>query len=197
MSDTNPEPLSQTVQPFGVYVQPGIGNAYPELKKQELALIVKAGTIPWLPQGWLDAVRDLDKSNPSALIKFAPSGTFKANGTPAFLNSPERVKVWDDLAASSSRAQMLYAQDQAAAGKAELEALYAKAAFWDSAYNIAVAIRDAPKTVLTAGADLISDNITNLAKKLLLPALIVGTVALIWYNKEAIAKMVGGKIAKV
>ena len=184
-----------SAQDLGLYLLPGVGSAWPELKKIEFELIEKTGkTLIWLPQGWLNAAQDLDRANPGALLKFnTTSGT--GNIVPPFLNTPEKIAVWNSLRQASDDAQKSYAANEAATGRAIINSKLAQAAFWDGAYNLAVTIRDVPKTVISAAGDFASDVTTTALKKFVVPVAIIAGVALLWYNRGAISSLVGKKIA--
>lgn len=179
---------------FGVYLLPGLGTGYPELKALELKLLTeRVGKIPWLPQGWLSSVQSLDKENPGAVVKIATSKAMKLDAT-SFLNTDEKIKFWDELAAASNSIQMKYAANQAAAGKAELDGLYARATFWNAAYNIAVAIRDAPKNVIATAGEWTGDLLWTTVKKFAIPLVIVGVGIVIWQNRASFSKAIGKKV---
>jgi hypothetical protein len=185
---------------WGVYIQPGIGRAYPELNAQLYAMYRdKVRKIPWLPSGWYDAVMGLGTQFPNDQIRIAPA--YMGDGVRANVNAPdwldtkEKRDAWQAISNDVLKTVQLYAAGQAAAGKAELDSLYAKAAFWNSAYEIAVKVRDFPKEVVGAVAGAANDvagGVVSVAlKKLAIPLLVVGVGALVWYNRSALARAAG------
>lgn len=168
---------------YGVYIQPSIGQAYPELNvKLQKLFLDKVSKIPWLPQGWYDAQAGIQAANPSDQVRIAP--VYRADGiainplAPSWLDTKEKRDIWQNLCDQCNAAIMKYAAGQAAAGAAELDYLYAKAAFWGAAYNAAVFVRDIPSEI-TEG---VSDVGVGVIKKALPLLLIAGVgVAVLIY----------------
>lgn len=132
---------------LGVWISPGLGMGYPALKATLDRLYAeRVAHLPWVPGTWLDNVRSLQKDRPNDLVRPYPAlgtrGAFNADHG-VFVDTQEKALVWNEIAAAADRAIAKYAQDQQAAGKAELDSLIASAEFWTAAYNIAVSIRDA------------------------------------------------------
>ncbi len=135
---------------LGVFLQPGLGTAYPELKAILGKLYRdKVSKLPWLPANWLTEVEALQTANPTALIRL--DSVLMANGTvrtssnaggpiPLWLSSvPDRTKAWQMLFDATNEAIVAYARNEQMKGKAQLDQLYAKAEFWDTAYRVALA----------------------------------------------------------
>ncbi len=143
---------------YGVTVIPGLGMAYAELKPIMADLFTKrAAIIPWIDNGWVSAVSTLQKNNPNDLVVANPSNGKSgiANKTaPSWQNAEQRA-VWTEFASVCQSAIAAYAQGQQEAGKSALNGLYRNAAFWDRAYKIAVATRDAvPNAIGFVGSSL-------------------------------------------
>lgn len=174
---TTPD-IKTTTQNLGIFLQPGIGNAYPELKKIEMALLRdKVSKLPWVPQGWIESVSDLDAQNPDAIVRVSYKKTLNVYGAPKFLQNDERQNIWDEIAVASGTAQGEYAKGQAAAGKAELDKLYARAAFWNAAYNVAAVVGAVPAK-LAEGAGKVASETAMSAVKAFFPVLIIGGMVL-------------------
>lgn len=146
-----------TERRLGVWLGTGLGNAWPEVK--DLAAKIygdRVAGLPWVPSGWLTEVRALQLANPQDVVR--PSPAVLVSGlpypdAPAWIDSTEKRQVWQDLFQAFNEALGAYAADKAAAGRAELNRLWAAAAFWDFAYRAAVAIRDAPANLVATVAD--------------------------------------------
>lgn len=148
---------------LGVFVQPGLATAWPELR-DILGRIYsdKVQTLPWIPRDWLGRVQALEKANTGALVRIA--GPF--NGAPTWADSAAKQAAWSAIADQANSAVYQYSIGKAAAGRAELETLYAKAAFWNSAYSIAVAIRDLPANLVGGALSGAGDVAGGILKKL-------------------------------
>jgi len=123
---------------LGMYALP-YGTRYPELVTLLQTLYdEKVAPINWLPSNWGSDVRALNggtdaNGNRWVLIPAPASGPLLAG----WLNTPEKRAWWDQFAMAATGAVGRYAANDAKAGAAELDAAYKRAAFWDTAYNIA------------------------------------------------------------
>lgn len=184
---------------LGVYVQPGIGEAYPELAAQVRRIMVeKVSKIPFLPAGWLDEVLAIIDTNPPTLVKIYP--VFKSDGVttnelaPTFATySPEAAKVWQELSEVTRLAQFNYAAGKVEEGRAVMDAAYARAAFWDTAYNVAVWIRDAPGNAVNAVATGTMSFAWSFIKRTWWVWALLAVGALVWFNRGALARAAGRK----
>jgi hypothetical protein len=184
---------------LGVYVQPGIGQAYPELAMSVRDIMVeRVSKIPFLPAGWLDEVLRLIDTQPLTLVKVYPA--LKADGvTPNDLapswvkESPERLKVWQELSEITRLAQFNYAQARVEEGRAIMAKANADAAFWDRAYNVAVFIRDAPGNAVSAVAGGALSFVGSFPTKTWWVWAIVGVLAFAWFARGSIAAKVARK----
>lgn len=183
---------------LGVYIQPGIGTAYPELNKLLQAFFKsKVSTIPWLPAGWMDSQAGLQASYAGDQVRIAP--VFKGDGSisplaPSWLDTPEKRQFWQELFKRSNEIVTAYAAGEAAKGKVLLDKLYAEAAFWDRAYNVAVFVRDLPKTVVGAAGDFASGIVGEFLKKFWIPLLVVGVGFIVYTNRAGLAKAAGRRL---
>lgn len=139
----------------GLYVTPGTAGAYPELKRIVGDIAAdRVAQWPWVPSSWIGTYRNLQAGNPLDLVKPAP-----ARGIiPAFCNSPEKVALWNQLAAKVEAAVALYAKGQADAGAVEMQRLYADVDFWNEGFGAkliaaATAVRDLPANAVGAVLD--------------------------------------------
>lgn len=130
-----------TADALGVWIAPGIGLAYPELKTQLAALHNERVTLfNFLPSGWAAAVANLQKAHPNDLVRLSPG--LAANGdiirsNPDWLTqNGEVASAWHKAFMSETKAITDYARKQQEAGKAELDRLYREAAFWNKAYTL-------------------------------------------------------------
>ncbi len=138
---------------YGLTLQPGLGTGYPDLKSVVDTIInTRIGGLPWLPDGWLEAYALLKKQNPGDVIQLYPS-----NGTAGNKNieapdwqTAEQRTAWTAAALEIHKSIQKYAAGKQDEGRAELQALYRNAAFWDAAYRIDLAIASAPGVVVNA-----------------------------------------------
>ncbi len=160
------------------------------LKVPRILFTTKVANIPWLPAGWLAAVEDLQSRFPDDLVRIAPSmGSIHPNPDMPdwILKSQDRMDVWMEIYRASNDAIVSYAKGQQEAGRAQLDALYARAAFWDAAYNLAVSVRDAvPNAVGFIGSSLW--NGLGLKWKLILGVAVVGAGVWYWPQLSKLAK---------
>jgi hypothetical protein len=183
---------------LGVYIQPGIGTAYPELNKLLQAFFKsKVATIPWLPAGWLDSQAGLQAAYPGDQIRIAPA--FKGDGSvsplaPVWLDTPEKRQLWQELFKRSNEIVTAYAAGEAAKGKVLLDKLYSEAAFWDRMYNIAVTVRDLPKTVVGAAGDFASGVVGEFLKKFWIVIAVGGIGFILYVNRNSLAKAAGKRL---
>ena len=142
---------ADTSRALGVWAQPLLGGAWPELKALLHRLYGdRASAIPWLPRGWLQSVRDLQESDPTSLVRVGPGlGTL----SPDFCDSDAKRKVWQEFFVAVDAAIVAYAAGKAAEGRAAMEAAYSNSAFWAKAYAVAVFVRDLPKNAVGAVLD--------------------------------------------
>lgn len=140
---------------LGLYVQQGLGGAYPALKQLVGRIATdKVATWSWLPRTWISDYLALQGADGSALVRIAPAKVI----VPDFCDTAEKQAAWNDLAAKVDAAVGKYAQGQADAGKVELEALYANARFWNEGLGAGIikvtqTLADLPATIVGGVAD--------------------------------------------
>jgi hypothetical protein len=195
--NSTPQVSDNAWKTWGVYIQPGIGMAYPELNTLlQNFFREKVAKIPWLPSGWFDAQAALQTEFPDDQVRIAPaaltSGAVNPQA-PLWLDTAEKRERWQELFKESNSIVTKYAAGQAELGRAELESLYANAAFWDRMYNIAVSVRDFPKNVVSAVGDFSTDLIIETLKKFWIPIAVIGIGAFIYYNRGGLMKAAARK----
>lgn len=132
---------------YGIMTQ-GYGAAWPDLKAQLMAIYEdRVSRIPWLPSDWLSTVRLVNDVSTNVVVVVPSTATRTGGAGAEFLDTPEKVQWWNELAASASSAVQKYAAGKAADGKAQLDRLYAASDFWSRAYDWAV-ILASPVTAL-------------------------------------------------
>lgn len=191
---------------LGVWISPGIGQAYPELKTILAKLRNdRIAKLPWLPVAWASQVQAVQDANTTALVRLYPARNLagSANATiPAWLSSDgARMDAWQAIVKAQDAAIKQYAANDAANGKAELDRLQADAAFWNSplmtaAINTQQALINAPSAIAGAAGTLVSDVFSGFLKKSwwVIGLVVVGYI--VWTNRESVAKSAGKRIGK-
>lgn len=173
----NSKDSQQTANALGVWIAPGLGKAWNgELKRILRDLHTqRVSMFNFVPSGWAKAVDDLQLAYPDDLVRLSPA-TFQ-NGSlittnPDWLQSQSVAAPWQEAFNSENKAIGKYAQQQQEDGKAELDALYSKANFWNTAYETVKGIADAPSNAFNA----VYDRLDGKIKLLLIGALLVGAL---------------------
>lgn len=162
MPETYLQLQDRTQATLGMRILP-YGDAWPDLRDILSDIYGKIGAVPWFPPQWLAQVNALHGKNSMLLIP-TPSS---ARNPPAisFIKTPEQAAWWNEFERRANAALMLYAEKQASEGRKVMAAANADAAFWDSAYRVAVflatpvtvarsAFNNPYTTLLLAGAAL-------------------------------------------
>ncbi len=180
---------------LGVYRSPGLGVSWPQLSTQLLAIYAdRVAAFDFVPGDWFTRVRDA-MANGDVLRLLPPTrvnGSIKVGEIPDWITGDQRhVDAWGEVADVTNKAVVDYARAQAEAGRAELEAAYSNAAFWDRLYTATKFVADLPTNAVKAvGSGVWSVLTTNW-----LPLVVVGVLALLWFNKGSIARSVGKRVA--
>lgn len=135
---------NQAIEYYGVYSLPyGVVPEYRDLVYQLATLYRdRVAELPWIPKEW-DAVVMPAMNGQQPFYMIAPStanypiGGGKLGYGAKFLDTPEKKKVWDEIAATASKIQQDYAKGQVEAGRREMKEAYDNVQFWNSAVNIA------------------------------------------------------------
>jgi len=193
--------VSSTGPSLGVYTltAPQGDEWKPMLAAIKDLMINTVGATPWLPKGWLDAVKAIYADHPELRVQPAPallsSGSI-APGSPAFADTDEKRQVWQELFTRVNAAVSSFANGIREAGLEEIAALQADAAFKDKLYLIVKGVADAPKTIIGAAGDFASDLLGTAIAKFLPVIIVGGVVAVLYFNREAIGKALGGRVVK-
>jgi len=140
---------------LGLYVTVGYGEAFPALKGLYARIVTdKVATWPWLPRTWASDYLAQQALDPRALVRIAPARVV----IPNFCDTAAKVAAWNDLAAKLDLVVNKYSENQAAAGAAEAQAIYANARFWHDGIGaglitVATAIANAPATIVGGVVD--------------------------------------------
>lgn len=132
---------------LGLYISPGMGKAIPATQASMREIIQgRMAGLKFLPDGWNTAVAGLIAQFPDDLVRVAPP--FLLNGirnpqTPDFLNTPEKLAVWQEIWQSSDAAIVKAAKGYQDDAAADLAALQADADFWNKAYTLYRKVADA------------------------------------------------------
>jgi hypothetical protein len=130
----NPPPYDQAslIPTLGMYALP-YATVWPDLAVQLGALYKdQLQFMPWLPSGWYDNVMALHGQNGYVLIP----GPAIYNGAPLpFLQTQDQINFWAGLNQAAASIISQYAAGQQAAGAAQLQQLYANAAFWNTGFG--------------------------------------------------------------
>lgn len=184
----------------GIIVQPGVGNAWPELRENMWRLISeKVLNIPWVPEAVKEEFLFFHAKYPSIVARVGPP--YMLNGTrnrnyPAWLDSKAKLDAWMEVSEAMRKAYVEYANKRRLEGLREVERLTANAEMWDRLYRAAVFVRDVPKNIIGGAAGAVNDIALGIVGDVLKKAwpilLVGGVVVLVYYNRATIAK----KIAK-
>lgn len=164
---------------YGVYITPGLGMAWPEIK--DLANKIykdRIARLPWIPADWLAGVQALQAQRPDDFVRIAPSRMAKMEGgrfvsdmgapqrnNPLFLDTDQKIDAWMSIHRDMQAAVVRYAAAQAAAGRAELNRLNANAEFWSACYKIAVFTAELPSNIASGFGGLVKDFILGDIRK--------------------------------
>lgn len=155
MIDRNDE--GRLSRELGMRLQPGLAGAYPELaQKLDAIYRDKVAKLPWLPPGWLDQVEAIHGTGGDILL---PAPVFGKGGrinrdVAAWLDTPDRRQAWDDLATVATNARQQFVEDRRREGLVILAEAEANAAFWDAAYRLQAAVRQAARAVVDTATGL-------------------------------------------
>lgn len=140
---------------LGMYTQPGIGGAYPELTAMlRIMYRDRFAALPFVPEGWfnqVDAIHGHTGIQPDTLDILLPLPAYDAQGNvsaslPDWLTASDaNLKAWDQARNALKDGYTKYISNQIDEGRALLNDLYAKADFWNALYTAAVNARDAIK----------------------------------------------------
>lgn len=174
----------------GAYVQPGVGTAYPDLVDIIRDIYRKrVSKLPFVPVGWLSKVEAaMEGSTIVLLFDPMPGGKTQINPMPEWImGDAAAAKAWQAAAQVVKDAYTQYAMGKVEEGRRIMARAQANAAFWDTLYTTAVAVRDAPgKAVDAVGRGALDFAKSFLGKTWWILALALGGW-LLWANRDAVA----------
>lgn len=185
----------QLATELGVYSSPGLGRSWPDLSAAILAIYGdRVAKLEWVPASWFSRVKagmasgDIYRLLPAR----KPGGTVRDDLPDWISSDARRVDVWTELSEIVRQAVFNYAQGMAEAGRAELEAAYANAAFWDRLYTATKFVADLPTNAVKAAGV----GVGRIFAANWLVFIVVGIGAMLWFNKGTIARAAGKKLAR-
>jgi hypothetical protein len=181
---------------LGVFVQAGVGQAYPDLVQIVRDIYRKrVAKLAFIPAYWLGDV--LAAMEGGDLVLPTPTG-FKslAYPIPDWLSKDQAaLSAWRQVYDLVREAQSRYIAGRIEEGRYLMAQAEANAAFWDGLYTAAVAIRDAPGNAVDAiGKGTVSALGSFLGKSWWVLAL-VGIGLLAWYGRGTLGRMAVRKLA--
>lgn len=189
----------QRAAELGTYLQPGIGEAYPELSASLLRLYKdRVAKLAFVPASWYPRVEaDAAGGNIVLLVQPSPYGVRNSTPLPPWIDNDQvAVAAWQKVAKVALDAYSQFAAQQVDSGREILADAYANAAFWSGLYQVATTIRDLPGTVVAAVGGGALDVAMSFLKKAWWVLLLVAVVAFVWVNRGAIASKVNEKAKK-
>lgn len=149
---------------LGVWLAPSLGEAWGGELKRILQRLYgeRVAGVQWIPRDWLARQRKLQDANPTALVRIGPAtliGGARAAEAPEFADTPAKLRWWQELFDLANAAVAKYSAGQAAAGKAELDRLYADAEFWNTGVGAGLiatqqTLRNLPETIAEKTGDV-------------------------------------------
>jgi len=180
----------------GTFIQPGVGEAYPDL----VALVRnlyrnRVAKLPFVPAGWLASVEAaMDGNN---LVLPTPVGFASlAYPIPDWLSTDTAaLAAWRQVHDLVKDVQSRYIAGRIEEGRILIAASEANAAFWDGLYTAAVTIRDLPGDAVAAvGKGTMSFMGSFLGKTWWVLAL-VGIGLVVWYGRGTLGRAAARKLA--
>lgn len=185
---------------YGVYIQPGLGTAYPDLVQQLRDLYTsRVAKLAFVPADWLPAV--LGQMGDSVLVKLqqsAPHGV-AYSGLPDWIGKDQAaIDAWQQAAEMIDSAVAAYANKQVEAGRAILARASANAAFWNGLYAADLALVNLPGTIVGGIGDGILSALKAFLARTWYLFVIAAVLAFLWFNRGAVAAKLNAKVkAKV
>ncbi len=186
---------------YGIFGQPKVLAAdYAPMEAMLIRIIdEKVRPIPWIPSDWFARISQARDTYPDWRFVIQPClGIFgnRLSTAPAWLDTDEKLQVWQTIAKDMQRAIFLYAQKKSEEGQIILDDLYSKSAFWDRAYSIVKVIADAPGVFMDAAGDFASGMTGKFLKGFWPVLLVVGAGAVLYYGRKQIFSAAGGRLAR-
>ena len=163
---------------LGIWLTPGVGKAYPELKEMLMKLYRdKVSKLNFVPFGWLSAVMAVNEAHPDDLVRIGSAvnagGDLIIQGNADFVvQSRETAEAWQAIFDITNKVIATYAQKQQQAAAAQLDQLYRNATFWNRAYLLADSIVSAPGRL----TNNLMDSLSNPVKVVMYGAIVLAIV---------------------
>ncbi len=130
------------VKTYGIYTIP-LAAGWESLATILYQLYAKRmATLPWVPEWWISHIAAINGQydvtlNQKVVVLPATAFTLSHYGAPAFLDTQEKINVWNEVGNQLRKAYDDYAQNMADEGRIVMAQLYDDVAFWDRAIAIA------------------------------------------------------------
>jgi hypothetical protein len=135
-------PADQTqVATLGLYTQPDVGTAYPELRDRVLELYNwHVMRLPFLPDGWIDEVQAAFAADPSSILLMIPAHDNAGGvtqGLPSWLAQEGARTAWDSARKRVMEGYMQWVQGEIDNGRAALWWAQLDIGYWNTLIAIA------------------------------------------------------------
>lgn len=181
---------------YGVYIQPGLGSAYPDLVQQLRGLYTsRVAKLPFVPSDWLAAV--LAQMGTDVVVKLQQSKPHGVNfqGLPAWIGQNQAaIDAWQQAAELIDSAVAAYANNQVEAGRAIIARANGNAAFWGGLYAADQAFLNLPGTIVGGIGDGILTALKAFVARTWYLLVIAAVVIFLWYNRSAVVAKVNAKV---
>lgn len=177
-------PKTSELRAMGLMSIPGLGAGYPELKRISSDIINKrVSELPWVPPDFQSKYSYFTVAEPDAIITLYPASGLLGTRNPeslaaTWLDTPEKVAAWTQIAGELNKARELYAQNKINEGRQKLAELNANAVFWTKIGNFL----DGVGSFLTASGEGAKAGIKSAFFWLTIAA--VGAGVFYWYYKD-------------
>jgi hypothetical protein len=182
---------------LGVFIQPGVGTAYPELVAIVRGIYrSRVSRLAFVPSYWLAEV--LAAMEGDNLVLPTPVG-FKslAYPIPAWLSDDTAaMSAWAAVGSLVKDAEQRFLAGRIEEGRAVMAAADANASFWNGLYSAAVAVRDLPGDAVAAVAKGTASAAGSFIGKAWWVWIAAGVLALAWMGRGAIASAAVRRVTK-
>lgn len=180
----------------GTFIQPGVGEAYPELVAIVRSIYRnRVARLAFVPAGWLAQVEDAMAGG--NLVLPTPVGFASlAYPIPAWLSGDAyALAAWRQVHDLVKDAQSRFIAGRIEEGKYVMAQAEANVAFWDGLYKAAVAIRDLPGDAVAAVGTGATSALMAWVKKAWWVLALVGIGLVVWYGRGTFGRMAARKLA--
>lgn len=181
----------------GLYIQPGQGQAWPELAALVLKLYrIRVARLAFVPAGWLAEV-EAAAAGSNLLVPVGTAFKTLVYPIPSWItDDPQAKAAWQEVYAIVQAARLKYGAQKLAEGRLAIESAVANVAFWDGLYKVAVAVRDAPGNAVAAVAKGAASAAGSFLGSTWWVWLAAGAGALLWFGRGAIASAAVRRVTK-